>query len=101
MNLDTQTHTHTHTHTAVNYVIQKDTEKCNAGSLLNTLEECKRAQRALDPGASEVEQISHKNAPTGCARHERDWFFNTHLAGKLDGYSQPVCKITKTTTGKT
>lgn len=76
------------------YVVQHPTLGCSSEAMLATIEECSNAKALLEPSAAAVEQKQYAGAPKGCSRLEKKWVFNTHVTGKIDGVSEPVCKPT-------
>ena len=74
------------------FVFQHPTKGCSSASILDTLRECKRAKAILDPSTSTVRTVEAWDEPKGCYLYEGYWSFNTHAKGRLDGYSEPVCK---------
>ena len=65
---------------------------CTSATMLSTMQECSNAKTLLDPGATAVKSENYQGAPKGCSRHKRTWYFNTVVAGTLDGISEPICK---------
>ena len=76
------------------YMTQHVTKACSSAAALTTIEECRIAKAIIEPSASPVKTESTANVPTGCSRYAGWWYFNTNSAGKLDGVSKPVCKVT-------
>ena len=82
-------------HTTVSdYMLQHHTKWCTADTMLTTFKECQDAKAVLDPSVAPVKKENYKNAPKGCSRTGRKWYFNTHKTGALDGVSEPICKAT-------
>ena len=85
------------------YVIQNPKQACSSQTIVTTLEECKKAKKALEPNApsNDVQEENFEKAPGGCSRWNGVWFFND-VKGTLDGLSHPVCKVlTSSTTATT
>ena len=74
------------------FLVHHHTEWCTSATMLSTIEECTNAKTVLDPGADAVKTDNNKDAPKGCSRHIKTWYFNTVATGKLDGESEPICK---------
>ena len=56
----------TTTTTAVRYAIQHHTKQCTSGSMLATMDACKKAKAVLDPGAEGgVKDEPYAGAPSG------------------------------------
>ena len=81
--------------TAVKYVIQDVDKACSSDTMLASIEECQSAKAELDPTASVVRKENFSGAPSGCSRWKGLWFFNS-ATGKLDGASEPVCRVAST-----
>ena len=81
-------------HPTGGFELRHHTKWCSSDNILGTARECEYAREALDPSGPAVHIDNVNNAPKGCSRFDGQWFFNTHAKGKLDGVSEPVCKVT-------
>ena len=79
-------------HTAGPYVVQHPTLACSSEAILVTITECNTAKTLLDPSSAAVQEEDFAEAPKGCSIFKKEWYFNTHATGKIDGVSEPVCK---------
>ena len=74
------------------FLVHLPDESCTSATVLSSIKDCSSAKTVLDPGADAVKSENNRNAPKGCSRHKGAWYFNTVVAGKLDGESEPICK---------
>ena len=74
------------------YVVQHNSQDCTAETRLATVADCSSAKAALGPDADDVETETSAYTPKGCSRWQGKWYFNSHVTGKLDGESEPICK---------